>query len=130
MNSRMSLEIANERIADLHRNAAASRQIAELVEEPEPAGVIALRLAGADEAADLARLAELDSKRPLRGETIVAVVDGRLVAAISLEDERVISDPLVPTADVRTLLRARAAQLSRVPRPRLRLRRRFRPRFV
>jgi hypothetical protein len=132
MDSRMNLEIAQERIADLQRSAAARHRAAELVEEPkQPGRVIALRPAGPDETDELARLATLDSARPLRGETIVAVVDGRLVAAISLDDGRLIADPMVPTADTRTLLQTRATQLTRPrPRRRLRPRRRFRPRFA
>jgi hypothetical protein len=126
MDSRMSLQIAQERIADMHRSAAAGRQAAEAAEEPKPGPVIALRFAGPDEDEDLRRLAALDSGRPLAGEAIVALVDGRLVAAISLEDERIIADPLVPTADVRALLRQRAWQLTRPAKSR----RRFLPRFA
>lgn len=126
MDSRMSLQIANEHIADLQRAAAASRRVAEVVHEPEPAPVIALRLAGPDEADELADLAALDSKRPLRGGALVALVDGKLVAAVSLDDGCLIADPLVPTAEVRMLLRTRAAQLAlRKPRPRRRFRLRF-----
>jgi hypothetical protein len=128
MNSQLNLQIAQEHIADLHRSAAATRQI-EVAEQPKtPTPVIALRLAGPDEADELARLAELDSQRPLRGDALVAVVDGHLVAAISLESDRVVADPLVPTAEASDLLRTRAVQLRR--RPRRRPRRRFRLRFA
>jgi hypothetical protein len=57
----------------------------------------------------------------------VALLDGRLVAAMSLEDGRVVADPLVRTLNERALLQTRAAQLERRPR---RPRRRFRPRFA
>lgn len=126
MDSRMSLQIAQEHIADLQRSAAAQRD-AHIVEEPKQAGVIALRHAGDDEAGDLERLARLDSARPLVGEALVALVDGRLVAAISLADGRVIADPLAPTTEARALLHTRAAQLAKTPR---RPWRRFRPRFA
>jgi hypothetical protein len=70
------------------------------------------RLAGADADA-LARLAELDTHglppEPLLG----AEVDGRLVAAVSLADGRVLSDPFLPTTEIRALLELRAAQLRR-----------------
>lgn len=126
MDSRMNLQIANEHIADLHRAAAASRHLPVVANEPKPTPVIALRLAGPDEADELIALAALDSKRPLRGASLVAVVDGKLVAALSLNDGRVIADPLVPTAEARTLLSTRAAQLAlRKPRARRRLRLRF-----
>src|SRR3982750_4686359 len=100
MDSRMSLQIAQEHIADLHRSAAAQRH-AEVAEKPQPAGVIALRRAGDDELEELARLAQLDSARPLNGESLVALVDGRLIAAISLADGRMIADPLAPTTEAR-----------------------------
>jgi hypothetical protein len=124
----MNLEIARERIADLHRSAAAARRVTQPVEQPKRARVIALRLAGADEADELKRLAGVDSARPLLGDSIVALVDGRLVAAMSLADGRLIANPFVPTADAAALLRTRATQVRRLPRPRLR--RRFRPRFA
>jgi hypothetical protein len=126
MDSRMSLQMANERIADWHRSAAAA-YVAEPAAEPKATPVIALRRADADEADDLRELAALDSKRPLTGEAIVALVDGRLVAAISLDDLRIVADPLVPTADVRVLLRQRATQLTVPARTH---RRRFLPRFA
>jgi predicted Abi (CAAX) family protease len=127
MDSRMSLQIAQEHIADLHRSAAAQRE-AQVAEQPKPAGnVIALRRAGDDEVGDLARLAGLDSARPLDGDVLVALVDGRLVAAISLADGRVIADPLAPTTEARALLHQRASQLAQTPQ---RPWRRFRPRFA
>jgi hypothetical protein len=127
MDSRLSLQIAQEHIADLHRSAAAQHG-AQVVEQPKPAGnVIALRRAGDDEVGDLARLAGLDSARPLDGDVLVALVDGRLVAAISLADGRVIADPLAPTTEARALLHQRASQLAQTPQ---RPWRRFRPRFA
>jgi hypothetical protein len=65
----------------------------------------------ADEQA-LAVLAQLDSARPLDGERLVAESDGRLVAAISLADGRVVADPFVPSADAAALLGVRGAQRS------------------
>jgi hypothetical protein len=127
MDSRMSLQIAQEHIADLRRSADAHRETHVAEAPKETAGVIALRRAGADEAAELARLAALDSARPLVGDALVAVVDGKLVAAISLADGRVIADPLAPTTEARALLHTRAAQLAQTPQ---RPWRRFRPRFA
>jgi hypothetical protein len=126
MDSRLSLQIAQEHIADLRRSAAAHE--VPVIEEPKAAGsIIALRRAGDDEAADVARLAALDSARPLDGEVLVAVVDGRLVAAVSLADGRMIADPLAPTTEARALLHTRATQLAQTPQ---RPWRRFRPRFA
>jgi len=76
----------------------------------------------------LATLAALDSARPLTGRAIAADVDGRIVAAVSLHDGRVVADPFVPTADAVEILRLHTAGArSDAARPRLRLRR---PRVV
>jgi hypothetical protein len=70
---------------------------------------IAIRPTGADDDAVLATIAGLDSSRPLQRPAIVAVVDGRPVAAASLTDGRVVADPFTPTADVVALLDRRVA---------------------
>ena len=72
-------------------------------------------LTDADRAA-LARLAELDSGRQLEGPVLGAEVEGRLLAAISLETGEVIADPFSRTSELRALLKLRAAQLQRPPR--------------
>lgn len=69
---------------------------------------IAIRLAHADEASDVRRLAALDSAAAPRGDVLLAIVDGRPTAALALGDGRVVADPFVPTADVVALLRLRA----------------------
>ena len=61
--------------------------------------------------ATLRRLAALDSTRPLKGRALVAEVDGNAVAAIGLDDQRVVADPFVRTADVVELLKARASTI-------------------
>jgi hypothetical protein len=127
METRMNILIAQERNADLERKVEAKRRVAEVVEQPAETPVLALRMAGPDETGELAALAELDSQRPLTGDVLVALLDGELVAAMSLEDGRVVADPLVRTLEERALLRTRAAQLKRPPKPR---RRRFRLRFA
>src|SRR3954451_23327903 len=53
----------------------------------------------------LAIVAALDSSRPLTGRTVVAELDARIVAAVSLHDGRVVADPFVATADVVEMLR-------------------------
>jgi len=58
----------------------------------------------------LRRLAELDGRRALDGEAMVAYVDGELRAAIDIADGRAIADPFHLTDDVVRLLRLRAAQ--------------------
>lgn len=56
-------------------------------------------------------LAELDSRQPLEGPVLVAVVDGAIWAALGVEDDRVVADPFLPTAAAVELLRLRVRQL-------------------
>ncbi len=72
---------------------------------------VTLRFAVFDDAPDLFRLAQLDSAEPLAEPILVAEVSGRLTAALSLAEDRVIADPFVLTAGTVELLRARARQL-------------------
>jgi hypothetical protein len=71
---------------------------------------IAIRPSRPDESAALRDLAGLDSARPLTGDVLVALVDDTAVAALSLEDGRVVADPFRRTADVVDLLEIRAAE--------------------
>jgi hypothetical protein len=60
---------------------------------------------------DLRRLAALDSARALLGEVLVAEADGIIHAAYSVDQDRAIADPFLPTADLVALLETRAALL-------------------
>jgi hypothetical protein len=78
------------------------------------------------------KLALLDSAADPAGPVVIALVDGRPVAAASLVDGHVVADPFQPTADVVELLQARVAASAQhtAANPR---RRRFalpRPRFA
>jgi hypothetical protein len=90
---------------------------------------VVIRRAAAADQLSLAKLAALDSARPLRGETLVAFIDGEPWAALSLDDGKVVADPFRRSASVVELLRVRARHLraapggSRVARRVLRLRR-------
>ena len=89
---------------------------------------VSIRRLTDDDRDALARLAELDTHE-LPGEPLLgAEVEGRLLAAVSLTDGRVLSDPFLPTTEIQALLELRAAQLRRRNRgPRgLRLRARTR----
>ena len=81
-----------------------------------PANTHVLRPATAEDAATLNRLAHVDSQRPLGGEILIGEVDRKVVAAISLTDNRVISDPFQHTAQVTQLLRLRATAINAVLR--------------
>ena len=73
---------------------------------------ISIRKAYEDEAPVVRRLSYLDDQRPLRGEVLLAVVDGQPLAALSLQDGRVAADPFTRTADVVELLRLRAGRIA------------------
>ena len=85
-------------------------------------GELTIRPARYADDADLERLAALDSARPLRGgQVLVAELEDRIVAAVSMHDGRAIADPFVPSADIVESLRVHASASrrakARVPRP-------------
>jgi hypothetical protein len=84
---------------------------------------VVIRRAYPDDAATLARLAALDSRRQLTGPVIVAERDGAVLAARSLEDGRTIANPFASTADLVALLSVRAVETARTGRRRELLRR-------
>jgi hypothetical protein len=74
----------------------------------------------------LRQLAALDSVRPIKGRALVAEVDGRAIAAIGIDDRKVVADPFEHTADVVELLRIRADRVEPRAERRHGLRDRFR----
>jgi len=86
-----------------------------------------LRPATSADAADLERLAGLDSARPLAGDVMLAHADGRLRAAISLESGRSVADPFYPSLELVPLLRAAAGERPRRSRSWRRTQRAARP---
>ena len=72
---------------------------------------VTIRHAGADDGGALRRLADLDSTRVPDGPVLLAEVDGRAVAAISVVSGESFADPFVPTQELRRLLELRASQL-------------------
>jgi hypothetical protein len=75
-----------------------------------PAGVTIRPATAADETA-IRHVAALDSARPPKGEVIVATDRAGIVAAIGVDDGKVVADPFARTADIVELLRNRARQL-------------------
>jgi hypothetical protein len=73
-----------------------------------------IRIATADDAEALRRLAALDSKAPLEGTVLVGEIAGRAAAAVSLTDDRAIGEPFLPTAHLLATLRLRAHALHAV----------------
>jgi hypothetical protein len=72
---------------------------------------VTVRLASEHDERALDRLAQLDSARPPVGPTLVAELDGELVAAVPLREGRPVADPFRPTAEIVSLLQLRAAHL-------------------
>ena len=107
---------ANEHLADLRRVADGRRQqsvdsITETALEKEPRAIL-LHLARPDDSGLVGRLADLDDAAPLEGEILIAFVEGEAVAALSLEDGRVVANPFRATTDAVSLLRLRQQHLS------------------
>jgi hypothetical protein len=84
---------------------------------PVAESTLVIRVATPFDEAELRHLAALDSARPLAGPVLVAQSDGRIDAALSLEDGRAIADPFRPTAGLVDVLRARGARLDAAPQP-------------
>jgi hypothetical protein len=75
---------------------------------------LTIRHAGAADMPALGRLAALDSHRIPSGELFVAEVEGRLVAAVSIDTGAVIADPFEHTASIVKLLRLQASAVGAV----------------
>jgi uncharacterized protein (DUF849 family) len=72
---------------------------------------VVIRRAAPDDIDALRYLAALDSARALMGDVLVAESDGTIRAAYSVDEQRAIADPFLPTAHLVTLLQTRAAPL-------------------
>ena len=87
-----------------------------------PSQILAIRVATDADAADVARLAKLDSRHAPTGKLLLGVVDGEPRAAYSVDTGAYVADPFVPTADVVAILKMRAERLTetaaRAPRVR------------
>jgi hypothetical protein len=72
---------------------------------------VVIRRANGRDAKRLKRLAQLDSVRVPAGPTLVAELDGVLVAALPLSGGAPLADPFAPTAPLLKLLELRRTQL-------------------
>ena len=70
-----------------------------------------IRLATAEDADALSRLAEQSSQEPLVGRVLIGLVDYTPAAALSLQDGRVLADPSHRTDRVVAALRTRAGAI-------------------
>ena len=93
--------LSRSRVEDLHARRPASRR-------RHDAAPITIRHAAAADLKALERLAALDSRRVPSGELFVAEVDGRLLAATSIDTGAVIADPFEHTAAIVQLLQVQA----------------------
>jgi hypothetical protein len=72
---------------------------------------ITIRRATPADAADVRRLASLDSSFPPTGDVLLAKMDGELWAALSVDTGLAVADPFRPSGDLVDLLRFRATRL-------------------
>ena len=139
MGTSLNALAAGEHIADLHRAAYRNgtgrvglrlkrRRVRGVAAAGSPRPAASVRFAQPDEAGTLRYLAQLDDAPELAGEILVATIDSDLVAALSLDDGRVVANPFVLTSDAVDQLRGTATQLTR--RPRRRWRATLRPRLA
>ncbi|HEY2769898.1 MAG TPA: hypothetical protein VGI87_04995 [Solirubrobacteraceae bacterium] len=131
MTTNLNALVAGEHVADLRRAAEHYRATQDRSVKTATASApkaVALRQAQPNDARALRVLAELDEEPELSGNALLALIDGDPVAALSLEDGRVVSNPFVATSDAVTLLKLLARHLAgrRVRQPR----RRWLPRFA
>jgi hypothetical protein len=68
---------------------------------------VTIRSSIPDDAAEIARLATIDSAPVPAGPFLLAEVNGQLHAALAIADGRVIADPFVPTSTLVALLHER-----------------------
>jgi hypothetical protein len=93
--------LSRSRVEDLRAHRPISQRRAD-------AAPVTIRHARADDMKALERLAALDSRRVPSGELFVAEVDGRLLAAASIDTGAVIADPFEHTAAIVELLQVQA----------------------
>jgi hypothetical protein len=78
--------------------------------------LLTMRRATPEDAQALHALAIIDRSLPLSGDILVAQLDGAVVAAVSVTDDRAIADPFRPSADAVEILRLRARLEQRAAR--------------
>jgi hypothetical protein len=85
--------------------------------EADMGNAITIRSATEQDRTALARLAALDEGAEPRGEALLALVDGELLAALPMDGGAPLANPFHPTAELVALLRVRAGQ-DGIARPR------------
>jgi hypothetical protein len=111
-NPMVSKMMAEARIADLARASRSGRRSERSAPKVPPFSHVTLRFAFPDDERALCTLAALDSSPRPASPVLVAEVDGRMRAALSLADGDVIADPFYPAEHLVKLLRTRARHLA------------------
>ena len=83
----------------------------------DAAGELLIRVAGPDDRAALDALAAVDSRARLRGDALIAELDGVVVAARSLRDGRLVANPWRRTEVIGDQLRLRASSITATTGP-------------
>jgi hypothetical protein len=117
MHPEIERELSRQRIDDLRR-AGSQRPVPAAAPADPMARDVAIRVATRSDGAALASLAALDGALPPIGDTLVAEVDGSVVAALPLGGGRPFADPFRRTLDLIALLEARAEQIEHSRRSR------------
>src|SRR3712207_5760046 len=109
--SEMQVQIVRDQAAERLRDASRRRSLTPV--PPAPTGTaVCIRLAGTEDTAALKRLGELEGRALPEGEALVALVDGRVLAAIAVTGGETIADPFAQTAGLTgQLVDARAHML-------------------
>src|SRR3954453_6171967 len=111
MHPEIERQLAAERVKELRRAGAVARLRA-ATPPPIPQHDVVTRQARAEDHLAVAALAVLDGAEQPLGRTIVAEVNGSIVAALPLDDGAgPFSDPFRRTSDLVALLEARAKQI-------------------
>lgn len=111
MHPDLMFQLALDRVGVRRREGAAYRRArAASFHPPQPVRTaIQLRLSQCRE--ELERLAALTERTAREGDWLVAEVDGRPVAAVSIDDGSTLYDPFKPTSQVVSLLELRRKQV-------------------
>ena len=106
------LMMANDRIESLRRSGARRPSASEAPSALEPErGQVELRLCTVSDDQALDDLAMLSGRPVPPGRLVVAIVEGRLVAAVPLTGGQPLADPFERTEQLVRLLELRAVQL-------------------
>ena len=111
MNALANMYLARALQEDRLRKAAQRRRVAAARRPGSADGELVIRQASCRDARRIERLAQLDSGPTPAGPTLVAELDGHLVAAVPVSGDGAVADPFVASAPLVELLKLRAAQL-------------------